>query len=84
MADNAGMAMKRRKLINKKSQLESCAKRLDKLCADIKDLGSQNEDAASEVAAGMCRQYNPVDEMMQDAQPFGLLYEDMYMTGARN
>ncbi|PQE17745.1 dynamin family protein [Rutstroemia sp. NJR-2017a BVV2] len=67
MADNTGMAAKRRKLINEKSQLESCAKRLDKLCADIKDLGSQNENDGLDVA-GMYHQYNPVDEMMQDDQ----------------
>ncbi|PQE30378.1 dynamin family protein [Rutstroemia sp. NJR-2017a WRK4] len=65
MADNAGMAMKRRKLINEKSQLESCAKRLDKLCADIKDLGSQNQNGNEDLdAAAMYRQYNPVDDEM--------------------
>jgi hypothetical protein len=84
MADNTGMAAKRRKLINEKSQLESCAKRLDKLCADIKDLGSQNENDDDGAAGILYRQYNPLDEMMQDGQNHGLRYDDIQMTGAGN
>ncbi|KAM3082475.1 hypothetical protein ACMFMF_002137 [Clarireedia jacksonii] len=88
IADNTGVAKKRMDLMKEKSQLEACSKRLDKLCADIRHLGSQdanaeqNGDDEPSTFIMSSHQNVPAAQILPRTPRHGRSDNDFQMTGA--